>query len=66
MPAQELENNQKKVLASTGDLLDTFSRQIRDLALELQYGDLVIDFKIRNGVVKEAHKISEVVKLRPF
>ncbi len=66
MSEQDLEDNQKKSLTNDSDLLDTFSRQIREMAFELQFGNLVIDFKIRGGEIKEAHRISESVKLRPF
>jgi len=66
MAEQELGENQKKIIANTGDLLDTYSRQIKNMAYELQYGNLVIDFKVRNGEVKEAHRVLEKVKLRPF
>jgi len=66
MAEQQLEDNQKKDLTNTSDLLDTFSKQIRQMAFELQFGDLTVRFKVRNGSVKEAHRISDAIKLRPF
>ena len=66
MPEQTLEKNQKKPLTKEVDLLSIYTRQIKDLAYELQYGELVIKFKVRDGEVKEAHKIQESIKLRPF
>jgi len=66
MAEQELGELEKKSVENTEDLLDIYSRQIRNMAYELQFGNLVIDFKIRNGEVKEAHKVSDAVKLRPF
>ena len=66
MPEQQLENNQKKGVANTEDLLDTFGRQIRNLAYELQFGNIVVDYKVRNGEIKEAHRVAERLKLRPF
>jgi hypothetical protein len=66
MAEQEIGKFEKKSVENTGDLLDIYSRQIRNMAYELQFGNLVVEFKVRNGEVKEAHKISDVIKLRPF
>jgi hypothetical protein len=66
MAEQEIGEFEKKSVENTGDLLDIYSRQIRNMAYELQFGNLVVEFKVRNGEVKEAHKISDAIKLRPF
>jgi hypothetical protein len=66
MAEQEIVEFEKKSVENTGDLLDIYSRQIRNMAYELQFGNLVVEFKVRNGEVKEAHKISDAIKLRPF
>lgn len=66
MADNDLKKSSEKSLTSGLDLLDTYTRQIRDMALELQYGELTVCFKIREGHVKEAHKLQEAVKLRPF
>lgn len=61
-----LEENSEKNLQSKKDLANIFIEQIKQMAFELQFGNLIVNFKVRNGVIKEAHKISEELKLRPF
>lgn len=67
-PLLEGENNSKKLLTNEPerDLLGVFSRQIAEKAFELQYGNLVVKFKVRKGAVKDAHLLAEEIKLRPF
>lgn len=66
MQVKQLNKNLEKSIEKSPDILDNYCRQIRDLAHELQFGKLTVEFKVRDGEVKEAHKISEAVKLRPF
>ena len=66
MTDRQLAESEKKSLDNPQDLFDIFSRQIKEMAFELQFGNLIVEFKVRNGLIKEAHRISEEVKLRPF
>lgn len=67
-PADIEKNNKniKKSLTDRQDLLKIYSRQIEQKAFELQFGNLIVQYKVRNGEVKEAHVLREEIKLRPF
>ena len=48
------------------DLMDVFARQIKQRAMELQYGSLEIRFTVSQGVVKQARLVSREEVLTPF
>lgn len=68
MPSPEEVKNSKELLTEEPkrDLLEVFHRQIAEKAFELQYGNLIVKFTVRNGVVKEGHILNEEIRLRPF
>lgn len=64
----EKKNTEKSKKELTGDsaLLNTYIEQIEQKAFELQFGNLILGLKVRNGQVKEVLVLDKQEKLRPF
>ena len=60
------ENHEEKGLTPGKDYLNIFGRQIQNKAFEVQYGEMTVKFKVRGGVIREAHILDVSEKLRPF
>lgn len=58
-------SSEKSGLTQEKTPVESFFEQIVDHARGLSYGNLTVDFKVRDGRITEAHLTKRVVKLAP-